>query len=48
MSCLQQLVGSKEENKKIGVDFKRKLMEVNGKKVRATIWDTGFGWNCVS
>ncbi|KAK8821302.1 hypothetical protein WA538_005929, partial [Blastocystis sp. DL] len=25
----------------IGVDFKRKLMEVNGRKVRATIWDTG-------
>ena len=24
-----------------GVDFKRKLMEVNGRKVRATIWDTG-------
>lgn len=27
------------------VDFKRKLMEVNGKKVRATIWDTGLCWN---
>lgn len=25
----------------LGVDFKRKLMEVNGRKVRATIWDTG-------
>ena len=24
----------------IGVDFKRKLMEVKGRKVRATIWDT--------
>lgn len=27
---------------RVGVDFKRKIMEVDGKQVRATIWDTGI------
>lgn len=29
----------------VGVDFKRKVMEVKDKKVRATIWDTGMKYN---